>query len=687
MSIFFRVALIAAIAFNSFGTQAQTSTTLVTGWNLLGNGNALSLEVAAPSLFGDAARVASVWKWIPASKKWAIYVPSLNSQSLSDYALSKGYDVLTTVAAGEGFWVNTKTSFSVVLPSTSPVLATSMQAGLLAGWNLVAIGETKNPGDFGTTTLWAWDGSRGAWYFYAPSLEANGTLAAYIQSNSYLDFASNGKKLGPGVGFWINNPETTTLAPPTNLIVSNTGTQTVGTQTFSSSTKLSVSWTAPAYSVDHYVVSALEAIQNTTVTASTAASARSATITGLKSATAYRVSVKACVNSSCDSGSTSTAIAATTGTEVWQIQGTGHAWNTAKEVISDSNTKAWAFAYGPGAGTGLEGTARLYYDPDFSDPNQKGVKIGYTASTATTNPSSVNSFVAATGYGLRYKDPQNAAIKNNYEIQTNMAVPLSAAMGGKIRLFFEFTYTARGNRYGIYYIDSQDGYVGLDYNKSSATVCSTDAEFAVGGDCAPTLAIGSSSQGFTGIDTARQFKLGYPTLTDWRWNGDSGTFMLFSMNTANGACATNTAGVGYAQWDGSKWSVSNTDGCPKYWDHMQAPVPVHLGGVKYKMYYGHSDLSDTTCTSTNTMLGAKKVLYADGAVSGNVKSVEFEDWEAKTNQRDITFLWPDGAEVDSCSAKKFDDFVVYMPTYSTDYQVMYMANELLWLAMAVLLNP
>ena len=120
---------------------------------------------------------------------------------------------------------------------------------------------------------------------------------------------------------------------------------------------------------------------------------------------------------------------------------------------------------------------------------------------------------------------------------------------------------------------------------------------------------------------------------------------------------------------------------------MQAPVPVHLGGAKYKMYYGHTDATDTTCTSSNPVPGAKKILYADGATSGAVGTVEFEDWEDKAYQRGMTFLWPDGTPLDSCSEKKLDDFVVYMPTFSADYQVMYMANEELWLSMAVLKNP
>lgn len=51
-------------------------------------------------------------------------------------------------------------------------------------------------------TLWAWDNGLGNWYFYAPSLEANGGLTNYITSKGYLDFGL--KTLEPTSGFWLN---------------------------------------------------------------------------------------------------------------------------------------------------------------------------------------------------------------------------------------------------------------------------------------------------------------------------------------------------------------------------------------------------------------------------------------------------------------------------------------------------
>lgn len=184
---------------------------LVTGWNLIGNSSSGVLDVAAA--FGDAAKVSTVWKWIANSAKWAFYAPSLIGLALTDYAASKSYDVLTSVTGGEGFWVNAKLAGSVNLPSGSAIGVAALGPKLINGWNLVSVGETATPKQFcdaqsgGITTLWAWDATNSAWYFYAPSQDASGALGGYITSKGYLDFTTtNNKTLGPGVGFWVNRP-------------------------------------------------------------------------------------------------------------------------------------------------------------------------------------------------------------------------------------------------------------------------------------------------------------------------------------------------------------------------------------------------------------------------------------------------------------------------------------------------
>ncbi len=149
---------------------------MVPGWNLLGNG--LSNAITVSSKFGDSSLVSTVWKWIASSNAWAFYTPTLSDGGAA-YAASKGYySFLTTINAGEGFWVNAKGGVSVQL-SGSAVPTSSFADGLTsnalpAGWSLIAIGDNKTPATFantiglnppaaGTTvatsltTLWAWD--------------------------------------------------------------------------------------------------------------------------------------------------------------------------------------------------------------------------------------------------------------------------------------------------------------------------------------------------------------------------------------------------------------------------------------------------------------------------------------------------------------------------------------------------
>lgn len=211
----------------SGGTGSEvTALNLFPGWNLVGNGNGAALDVA--TAFGNSANVVTVWKWVAGTSRWAFYAPSLVGGDLIDYAAKKGYDILTTITGGEGFWLKAIQPFSVQMPSGTTVVAVDFLSNggkaMVQGWNLISIGETMTPSQFngalsgvapkpGTvpnnvTTLWAWDSGKSVWYFYAASLQAQGgtKLTDYVTSRAYLDFTFNGKSLGQGVGFWVNRP-------------------------------------------------------------------------------------------------------------------------------------------------------------------------------------------------------------------------------------------------------------------------------------------------------------------------------------------------------------------------------------------------------------------------------------------------------------------------------------------------
>jgi hypothetical protein len=193
-------------------TSALTTLSVLPGWNQLGNGYHAQIDVVAQTT------------------KWAFYAPSLTGQTMVDYAVSKGYDVLSRVEAGEGFWVNSKQAKEVSMPMGANVTSSTFsQAGtrpLGVGWSLIATGDSPTPTGFNNalsltppvpgplllnvTSIWAWDTTTPGWYFWAPSLVNAGSLSNYSTTKGYLDFTviSNTPmgSLSPYTGAWVNKP-------------------------------------------------------------------------------------------------------------------------------------------------------------------------------------------------------------------------------------------------------------------------------------------------------------------------------------------------------------------------------------------------------------------------------------------------------------------------------------------------
>jgi hypothetical protein len=178
-----------------------------TGWNLLGNSRSQSIQAA--SLYSDATWVTALWKWDATLKQWQIYAPSMDASALQSLVTEKGYGALVDIKPGDGYWVQATAPASVMLqPGTTFNLT---NANLTSGWNLVTTGSSQTPSALSAslgnlTSLWAWDATTQAWYFYAPSLDSGTTLADYARTNGYLDFVATGKTLGNGVGFWVRRP-------------------------------------------------------------------------------------------------------------------------------------------------------------------------------------------------------------------------------------------------------------------------------------------------------------------------------------------------------------------------------------------------------------------------------------------------------------------------------------------------
>ena len=222
----FRLLLLVVLATAATQARAQTNFSLSAGWNLLGNRSAASIEVA--TTFGDANKIMSVWTWNRAASKWAFYTPSLTGQALTNYANTKGYDVLISIAPKEGFWVNASAANALAGPVANAV--TLVASDLQSGWNLLGSADNKTPSELnlGLTnslnvankaiiTAWAWDAPSTKWRFFAPPLEAQGgtALADYISTKGYLPFTA---ALSPADGFWLNiGAASGTTAPGTAI--------------------------------------------------------------------------------------------------------------------------------------------------------------------------------------------------------------------------------------------------------------------------------------------------------------------------------------------------------------------------------------------------------------------------------------------------------------------------------------
>ncbi len=214
---------LASSASNSVTPVAPTtSVPILSGWNLVGNSFANS--VAISTMFTNPSQVISVWKWDSKTLGWAFYAPSYTLAELASYAANQGYEVLSTINPGDGFWINAAAPFALQIPGGTPVLSTSyLSTGSLplnSGWSLISIGETKTPSAFnlalsltppssGTipinvTSIWAWDATYAKWFFYSPLSDSSGTLQSYISLQGYETFTTS--TLTQGVGFWVNMP-------------------------------------------------------------------------------------------------------------------------------------------------------------------------------------------------------------------------------------------------------------------------------------------------------------------------------------------------------------------------------------------------------------------------------------------------------------------------------------------------
>ncbi|MEO8678814.1 MAG: fibronectin type III domain-containing protein [Vicinamibacterales bacterium] len=472
------------------------------------------------------------------------------------------------------------------------------------------------------------------------------------------------------VALWFAWLPTSAEGAPSNVSVSRVNTQVIGRSDVSSSSALLVAWTpAAADATHHFEIVATEGVQGTAVAAMADSTATSLTLTGLKSNTEYAIVVKACGNDACSESTAAAAVPGSTDAEYWQLRGTGNRVDTLIKIVSDGNARLSATLFGPDAGA-MANHVQLYYGP-FGQGRTSPLTVATTMDAAdATKPDTFLSFTSRSGVSGLTSPSSPAPLVA--QVATGQGVPVARELGGFVRLFFEAQGADGKTR--ILSLDSQDGYYGLDFNTGASGVCSTAADYSAGGGCVPTVAIGvegDATNANSRITNARQFKLGWPTLDSPHWDGAAGRFMVFTSDRVTG-CSAFQQNHGYAMWDGSAWQVQYQDnGCPKLFTSAQAAFPMHIGGVRYKMYYGDPSVTTGRGTSNLPFLGPKKLIYADGRLTGAPDVVDFEDWEPQASAREVVFLWPNGDQLDAGAEGYIDDYHFLAPTRSLDLQVMY----------------
>lgn len=486
-----------------------------------------------------------------------------------------------------------------------------------------------------------------------------------------LSGAATTKRHLPWLMYLLDADNGSTQSPPTGVTLAAVNAQTVGSSSFSSSTQMAVSWVAPANAtVDHYLILASESVGGTSLSFSATAGEASKILTGLKGATPYSIQVIACMDATCSSYGSASAVSRTTSEEYWQLQGSGNGYANATKAVAGGTSLSWVMRWGSEAGSSYNGRYQYYYKSNTA--STRGIGIAATAGSDVSVPT-LTSFVANTAAGLRNpcNDPQSTSGcpgSAAYFINAIQAVPMSSS--GKVRVFFEaIDATESGQPTRIYSLDSQDGLVGQDFNSSaSLAYCGGNGstDYTSTGGCKPTVVLGVSTDSGAGnspLSQARQFKIGWDWQADWRWNGATGSFMFI---TGDDACGNNLNALYYATWDGSKWTVATDgSGCAKpVVKKAHGPVLVPLGGAKYKVYYE----DETNGTQSGKPL---RFIYADGSLSGAAGTVDFADWESSAKARDVNFLWPDGTLLDAQDEAGLGDHMVLTPGGSLSEQYMF----------------
>jgi hypothetical protein len=170
--------------------EATVVFALYKGWNLMNI--PLQPENNDVNVLLSELEYVSAWKW--ENNNWAVLLKDADTQA---YAASKGFAILSTLNAGEGFWLNMQEDATLHITGTE---ASNSDISFVQGWNLVGlkVNEEKSIEDVvpdGAISAWKWENNN--WAVWLPDQE---TLQEYAASKGFtiLQF------IKPEQGFWVN---------------------------------------------------------------------------------------------------------------------------------------------------------------------------------------------------------------------------------------------------------------------------------------------------------------------------------------------------------------------------------------------------------------------------------------------------------------------------------------------------
>jgi fibronectin type 3 domain-containing protein len=240
-----------------------TSLSLSPGWNLI----SLPVQPANPSIASVLSGIAGAYEvvWAYPNQTWQVYDPNDTAGS-----------TLTTIQAGNGYWIKMTTAGTLSFSGSTP----SSSLSLLAGWNLVGYNGTSCAASstaffpLGSAFQVSWGYPSQGWQFYG-SANSSSTLT----------------QLCPGAGYWINVNGAGTWTLPSSGAYSPTGvTVTPGNG------RTTIAWTAvsgaTSYNIYWSTTTGVTPANGTRITGAT----NPYTQTGLTNGTTYYYVVTA-VNS------------------------------------------------------------------------------------------------------------------------------------------------------------------------------------------------------------------------------------------------------------------------------------------------------------------------------------------------------------------------------------------------------